>query len=138
MNRRPRPTFRTAGIALFASRCFVSAPAATLAFFLLASLSFSLSPSTASPQSPSANPFLCARQDLTTGWQMETSAKSPGDGATISRPGYNAQSWYHLSKPETVLAALVENHVYPDPTIGKNLRQIPGATYKIGTMFANQ
>jgi exo-1,4-beta-D-glucosaminidase len=81
--------------------------------------------------------------DLDSGWQLQSSAKISEDGAAISLPGYSASGspavagWYRIARPETVLAALVENGVYPDPTFGKNLRQIAGATYRIGTMFAN-
>ena len=78
------------------------------------------------------------RLPLDSGWRMQSSAKIFDAGAAISLPAYNASAWYHISKPETVLAGLVENGVYPDPTFAKNLRQIPGASYSIGTMFANQ
>ena len=77
------------------------------------------------------------RLPLDSGWQMQSSAKITATGAEISLPGYNASSWYRLSHPQTVLAGLVENGVYPDPTFGKNLRQIPGTTYRIGTNFSN-
>jgi exo-1,4-beta-D-glucosaminidase len=71
-------------------------------------------------------------------WQMQSSAKVADGGETISVPGYSAAGWYRLAGPETVLAGLVENGVYPEPTIGKNLRQIPGASYPIGVNFSNR
>jgi exo-1,4-beta-D-glucosaminidase len=68
---------------------------------------------------------------------MQSSAKVSGAGTEISRPGYTASGWYRIGQPETVLAGLVENGVYPDPTFGKNLRLIPGTSYRIGTNFSN-
>jgi len=78
------------------------------------------------------------RLPLDSGWQMQSSAKITGTGAAISLPGYNAASWYKLSQPETVLAGLVENGVYPDPTFGQNLRKIPGTSYPAGFNFSNR
>ena len=75
--------------------------------------------------------------DLDSGWQLQSSAKIPDAGAAISRPGYTGSGWYRIARPETVLAGLVENGVYADPTFGKNLRQIPGTTYRVGTNFSN-
>ncbi|HEV3200006.1 MAG TPA: hypothetical protein VGZ73_19010 [Bryobacteraceae bacterium] len=45
--------------------------------------------------------------------------------------------WYPSSIPSTVVAALVNNHVYPDPDFRMNLRSIPGTTYNIGQNFSN-
>lgn len=59
-------------------------------------------------------------------WDLQSAAKFQADGAAVSTTGFVADSWYKTSVPRTVLAALVDNGVYPDPFYGENLRQIPG------------
>src|SRR5208282_3076568 len=125
--RRP---FRAAG--LFPASLLLSF---LLAFILagappLAVKGWGRSQSTASSSFPS-------HTDLVSGWQLQSSAKITDAGAAISRPGYTGSGWYRIARPETVLAGLVENGVYADPTFGKNLRQIPGTTYRVGTNFSN-
>src|SRR5208283_1601455 len=116
--RRP---FRAAG--LFPASLLLSL---LLAFILAGAPPFAVK-GWGRSQSTARSSFL-SHMDLDSGWQLQSSAKIPDDGATISRPGYTGSGWYRIARPETVLAGLVENGVYPDPTIGKNLRQIPGAT----------
>jgi exo-1,4-beta-D-glucosaminidase len=76
-------------------------------------------------------------QELREGWAVQSSAKAAQDGATLSAPGFKAEGWYKTVVPRTVLAALVDNKVYPDPFFGKNLRSIPGTSYPIGQNFSN-
>ncbi len=64
--------------------------------------------------------------ELDTGWQMQSSAVAPADGATLSQPGAGTTGWYPTRVPKTVLATLVDNGVYPDPYYGVNLKRIPG------------
>jgi exo-1,4-beta-D-glucosaminidase len=47
------------------------------------------------------------------------------------------REWDPSGVPSTVVAALVNNKVYPDPYFAMNLRSIPGTTYNIGQNFAN-
>ncbi|MGB9403993.1 MAG: sugar-binding domain-containing protein, partial [Candidatus Acidiferrales bacterium] len=75
---------------------------------------------------------------LKTRWSVQSSAKINSAGAVISRPGFGAQDWYSTTVPNTVVSALVDNHVYPDPNFGMNLRQYPGMGYKIGANFSNE
>ena len=70
-------------------------------------------------------------------WFIQSSAEVHADGATISRPGFPTSDWYPATLPSTVLSALVEQKVYPDPYTGMNLRSIPGTTYPIFEDFAN-
>jgi exo-1,4-beta-D-glucosaminidase len=64
---------------------------------------------------------------LTEGWQLQSSAQLQGpQGASLSTPGINTSGWYPTTVPRTVLAALVDNGVYPDPYYGENLKAIPG------------
>jgi len=59
-------------------------------------------------------------------WTLQSSAKLQADGAAMSATGFADEGWYKTSVPRTVLAALVDNGVYPDPFYAENLRQIPG------------
>jgi exo-1,4-beta-D-glucosaminidase len=59
-------------------------------------------------------------------WRLQSSADVGNDGAALSAPGVDTTAWYPTSVPRTVLAALVDNQVYPDPFYGLNLKQIPG------------
>ncbi len=56
------------------------------------------------------------------GWQMQDASKVKSDGATISGSGFSSQGWYTATVPGTVLTTLVNNHVYPEPLYGENLR----------------
>ena len=61
------------------------------------------------------------------GWSVQSSAKVKEGGEAISKVGFNAQTWYPATVPNTVLAVLTENRVYTDdPYFGMNLRKIPG------------
>jgi exo-1,4-beta-D-glucosaminidase len=68
---------------------------------------------------------------LTQDWAIQSSADVRENGAAISTVGFDASQWYPAKVPSTVLSALVEQHVYPDPYTGMNLRSIPGTSYPI-------
>jgi exo-1,4-beta-D-glucosaminidase len=70
-------------------------------------------------------------------WFVQSSANVPADGAAISTVGFPTGEWYPATLPSTVLSALVQDHVYPDPYTGMNLRSIPGTTYPIFRNFSN-
>ncbi|MBI4556522.1 MAG: hypothetical protein HY706_02980 [Candidatus Hydrogenedentes bacterium] len=63
---------------------------------------------------------------LSQNWRLQSSAQVKAGGEQLSTPGYAAEGWYPTSVPTTVLAALVENKVSPDPYYGDNLKSIPG------------
>ena len=63
---------------------------------------------------------------LTQGWAIQSSADVREGGAAVSTVGYKVEDWYPTTVPSTVLAALVAQHVYPDPFPGMNLRSIAG------------
>jgi exo-1,4-beta-D-glucosaminidase len=75
---------------------------------------------------------------LKTGWQIQSGCKLTATGDAISRPEFRPGGWFQAIVPGGVLANLVADHVYPSPYEGMNLRQIPGTTYPIGTIFANR
>src|SRR5438552_13378103 len=78
-----------------------------------------------------------ATLSLREGWSLQSSVKVDEKGEVLSTPGFRPRNWYTVTVPTTVVAALVEQKVYPDPDFGMNLRSLPGVTYPIGTNFSN-
>jgi exo-1,4-beta-D-glucosaminidase len=76
-------------------------------------------------------------QMLRQNWWIQSSADVREPGSTLSTADYNAGGWYPATMPSTVLSALVQDHVYPDPYSGMNLRDIPGTSYPVSTNFSN-
>jgi exo-1,4-beta-D-glucosaminidase len=74
---------------------------------------------------------------LRNGWAIQSSSDVRETGAAISAPGFPARDWYPATVPSTVLGALVEDQVYPDPYTGTNLLSIPGTSYPVFTNFSN-
>ena len=70
-------------------------------------------------------------------WFIQSSADVHADGVAISTVGFQSSGWYPATVPTTVLSALVEDKVYPDPYSGMNLRSIPGTSYPIFEDFSN-
>jgi len=70
-------------------------------------------------------------------WFIQSSANLQADGSAISTAGFQSRDWYPANVPTTVLNALVEGKVYPDPYTGMNLRAIPGTSYPIFEDFSN-
>jgi len=65
---------------------------------------------------------------LKEGWAIQSSSEVTQGGEIISTIGFSPVGWYPTSVPSTVLAALIENGVYPDPYFGINLKSIPDLT----------
>ncbi|WP_294391066.1 sugar-binding domain-containing protein [uncultured Sphingomonas sp.] len=59
------------------------------------------------------------------GWRLAEAPKVQGDGATLSRAGFDARGWYAATVPGTVLTTLVDRGVYADPAYGLNNLTIP-------------
>ncbi|MFZ0859176.1 MAG: sugar-binding domain-containing protein [Candidatus Sulfotelmatobacter sp.] len=70
-------------------------------------------------------------------WFIQSSAEAHAEGAALSTVGFPSSDWYPATVPTTVLNALVEDKVYPDPYTGMNLRSIPGTSYPIFEDFSN-
>ena len=58
---------------------------------------------------------------------MQSSAMVDADGATVSTAGFSPEDWVPATVPTTVLRALVDHGVYPDPYVGMNNMRIPDA-----------
>jgi hypothetical protein len=71
-------------------------------------------------------------------WLLQSSSIVKEDADKISSGEFQPQGWYSTEVPTTVLRALVQNKVYPDPYIGLNNMRIPDAsdefnkTYDLG------
>ncbi|ADW69333.1 glycoside hydrolase family 2 protein [Granulicella tundricola] len=63
-------------------------------------------------------------------WEMQDVAKVPATGDAVSLPNFKTASWYKATVPGTVLTTLVDNHVYPEPLYGENMRAIPESLNK--------
>lgn len=74
---------------------------------------------------------------LRQGWAIQSSADVRDGGAALSMAGYKIDGWYPATVPTTVLAALVDQHVYPDPYPGMNLRSIAGTSYPPSDFFTD-
>jgi exo-1,4-beta-D-glucosaminidase len=74
---------------------------------------------------------------LREGWSLQSSCKVDAKGEVLSTPAFQPKDWYTVTVPTTVVAALVERKIYPDPFFGMNLRSFPGVTYPIGANFSN-
>src|SRR5262249_28747057 len=70
-------------------------------------------------------------------WFIQSSADVHTEGGAISTVGFPSSGWYPATVPTTVLSALVEDKIYPDPYSGMNLRSIPGTSYPIFEDFSN-
>ncbi len=64
------------------------------------------------------------------GWQLIPAPKVEADGAAISQPGFNSQSWWAATVPGTVLTTMIDRGVYPDPDYGLNNMAIPESLNK--------
>lgn len=78
-----------------------------------------------------------AQLQLKDGWAIQSSAHISEKGDVLSTTKFSPKDWYPTSVPSTVLSALVNDKVYPDPYFGMNLRSIPGTEYPIGGNFSN-
>src|SRR3989442_5734271 len=74
---------------------------------------------------------------LRKGWSIQSSAQVKEKGDALSQNDFQPQNWYPATVPATVVGALVEAKVYPDPLFSQNLRLLPGCSYPIGANFAN-
>jgi len=66
-----------------------------------------------------------ARAQTLTHWQLQDSARVHAPATIVSTAAYRPIDWYRATVPGTVLTTLVNNHVYPEPLYGENMRAIP-------------
>lgn len=63
---------------------------------------------------------------LKNNWAIQSSAAISANGKSISQASFQPEKWYPVTMPSTVLAALIDNKVYPDPYYGTNIESLPG------------
>jgi mannosylglycoprotein endo-beta-mannosidase len=63
-------------------------------------------------------------------WQMQDTAKVAAAPEAVSSASFKPQDWYKATVPGTVLTTLVDDHVYPEPLYGENMRAIPESLNK--------
>src|SRR5438045_544356 len=78
------------------------------------------------------------RTMLREGWRLVSSAKVKDRGEAIATTGYRDADWYPTRVPTTVLAALVEAGVHPEPYKSDNLRRIPAAEFARSFWFRRE
>ncbi len=117
----------------------LSRPFAPLSALILSAV-FSVSQSPApAPEAPAhRDATLRQTQKLEKNWTLQSSCKVEAKGNEISRPAFKTAGWIETTVPSTVLAAQVHAGIFKDPFTGMNLRQIPGTTYEIGTVFSRR
>jgi exo-1,4-beta-D-glucosaminidase len=71
-------------------------------------------------------------------WQLQSSCEVKARGEQISTAGFDANKWHKTDIPSTVVGALVNDKTYPDPTVAKNFKSLPGMNYSDKSFFANQ
>ncbi|HEX8325778.1 MAG TPA: glycoside hydrolase family 2 protein [Tepidisphaeraceae bacterium] len=76
---------------------------------------------------------------LSTGWQLQDTAKVPEPGEIVSKPDYTPAQWYKATVPGTVLTTLVNEGVYPEPLYGENNRpdKIPESLCRTSYWYRN-
>lgn len=62
---------------------------------------------------------------LNRGWEMTREDWAAAGAARIAEAGLDTTAWYNATVPGTVLTTLVEQEVFPEPTIALNNLQIP-------------
>ncbi len=64
-------------------------------------------------------------------WKLESSTQVPVNETIISSSGFNDEKWINAQVPTTVLRALVQAGIYPDPHFDLNNLYIPDASDKL-------
>ncbi|MGA6982744.1 MAG: sugar-binding domain-containing protein [Candidatus Sulfotelmatobacter sp.] len=77
-----------------------------------------------------ASLFAQLQTQTISGWQMQDSAKVTAAASTVSSADFHPEGWYAATVPGTVLTTLVNDHVYPEPLYGENMRSIPESLNK--------
>jgi exo-1,4-beta-D-glucosaminidase len=66
---------------------------------------------------------------LNQGWVLQAASKA-GAGPEISAPGFKGGAWFKAKVPSTILGTLVDDGVYKDPFMGRNLAAISTEPFK--------
>ncbi len=70
------------------------------------------------------------QQQTINNWQLQDASKVTASAGEISAASFRPSGWYPATVPGTVLTTLVNDHVYPEPLYGENMRLIPESLNK--------
>jgi Exo-beta-D-glucosaminidase Ig-fold domain/Glycosyl hydrolases family 2/Glycosyl hydrolases family 2, sugar binding domain/Glycosyl hydrolases family 2, TIM barrel domain len=76
----------------------------------------------AASQPGHANLYPPPQVEISSGWQLQDSAKVTETGAQISSAAFAPKDWHAAVVPGTVLTSLVADKTYPEPLYGENNR----------------
>jgi len=71
-------------------------------------------------------------------WNIQSSEKAKGTGEEISKPGFKVESWYPAVVPSTVLGTLVQNNVYRDIFLDRNLEKVPTEPFAVSWWYRRE
>lgn len=76
--------------------------------------------------------------ELTSGWKIQSSATAGDSGERISRPDYATAGWLPISRPETLMAGLLENGRHPNVFYSDNLKKVPTGQFDVNWWYREQ
>jgi exo-1,4-beta-D-glucosaminidase len=71
-------------------------------------------------------------------WSLKNSSEISAPGSKISAAEFDALNWLPADVPTTVLNALVQNGVYPNPYFGLNLQKIPREPFQTAWWYRTE
>jgi exo-1,4-beta-D-glucosaminidase len=85
-------------------------------------------------------PMMGFERTITLGdlWNIQSSEKAKAAGEEISQPGFKIESWYPAVVPSTVLGTLVQNNVYRDIFMGRNLEKVPTEPFAVSWWYRRE
>ena len=84
-----------------------------------------------STASKPADKWIVQKQELKSNWQIESSTKVMGNGQEISAPDFSTRSWSAAVVPGTILGSSVNDSVYKNVFMGRNLEKIPDSLFNV-------
>jgi exo-1,4-beta-D-glucosaminidase len=61
---------------------------------------------------------------LSDGWAIQSADQVSAPGGVISKTAFNTENWHLATVPSTIVGALVDDKVYPDPFVGMNFKEL--------------
>jgi exo-1,4-beta-D-glucosaminidase len=69
--------------------------------------------------------------DLVAGWQIRSAGRVGSPGRVLSEPGYPTAGWLPISRPETLMAGLLELGRYPGVFYSRRLATVPRGQFAV-------
>ena len=64
-------------------------------------------------------------------WEIQTSSKVSVSGADVAKSNFDAQGWYKVEGPATVMAGLIQNGMYPNVFYDVNLQSVSREDFEV-------